>query len=132
MEWINGETVALALFFIGLAGLILRRNMIISIISIGIMDSAIILFFITMNATMSGIAPMVPMTYEEGRGMVYVMMDQYVDPVPHALMITSIVIGIAVMAVSLILVINMYREYQTLDWKEARDIREAQSVGGKF
>lgn len=121
MEWFNGETVSLILFFIGMTGLILRRNMIISIISIGILDSAIILFFITFNASLSGVAPMVALTMEEA-----------VDPVPHALMITSIVIGIAVMAVSLILVINMYREYKTLDWKEARDIRESHSVGGRY
>ena len=114
MDWFNGETVSLILFFIGLAGLILRRNMIISIISIGILDAAIILFFITLNSDLYRIAPMVAQSFEEAA-----------DPVPHALMITSIVIGIAVMAVSLILVINMYREYKTLDWKEARDKRDA-------
>jgi len=121
MDWFNGETVSLILFFIGLAGLILRRNMIISIISIGILDAAIILFFITFNSDLNKVAPMVAQSFEEAA-----------DPVPHALMITSIVIGIAVMAVSLILVINVYREYKTLDWKEARDIRESHSVGGKY
>lgn len=121
MELLNAEIVSLILFFIGLAGLILRRNMIISIISIGIMDAAIILFFITFNASVSSVPPMAAASFLEAA-----------DPVPHALMITSIIIGIAVMAVSLILVINVYREYKTLDWKEARDIRESHSVGGKY
>lgn len=51
---INGETVAIGLFFIGIYGLLARRNIIKTVISLGIIQSAIVLFFLTIN-------------YEEGR-----------------------------------------------------------------
>ena len=103
MSGLNAETVSILLFFIGLAGLILRKNMMISVVGIGIMDAAIILFFVTINV---GSVP------------------ELVDPIPHALMITSIVIGVAVKAISLIMIIDLYNRYHTLDWDEAREIRE--------
>ncbi len=117
MDLLSPETVSIILFFIGMAGLILRKNMIISVIAIGIMDAAIILFFVTFNASIDGVAPMVATTMAEA-----------VDPVPHALMITSIVIGVALKAVTLIMIIRLYRVYNTLDWDEAKKIRESEQA----
>jgi len=113
MSWLNAETVSILLFFIGMAGMVLRKNMMISVISIGIMDSAIILFFVTLNSGIDGIEPMDASSLAE-----------LVDPVPHALMITSIVIGVVIKAISLIMIIDLYNKYHTLDWEEARDLRE--------
>ena len=110
MSWINAETVSIILFFIGMMGMIVRTNMMISVISIGIMDSAIILFFITLNSAIN----------IEGANYAY----HVVDPVPHALMITSIVIGVAIKAISLIMILDLYHDYNTLDWNEAKHIRE--------
>jgi len=109
MSWLNTETVSLILFFIGIAGMILRRNMMISVVSIGIMDAAIILFYVTVNVELNDMAS--------------------VDPIPHALMITSIVIGVAVKAISLIMIIDLYNRYHTLDWDEAKKIRQSEHVG---
>jgi multicomponent Na+:H+ antiporter subunit C len=39
-------------------------------------------------------------------------------PVPHALTLTSIVIGVAVLALMLSLIIHIYRNYRTLDARE--------------
>lgn len=113
MSWLNAEIVSIILFFIGIAGLILRKNMMINVISMGIMDTAIILFFVTLNAEMDQLAPMVASTIAES-----------VDPVPHALMITSVVIGVSIKAIILILILNLYHAYGTLDWAEAKKIRE--------
>ncbi len=45
MKLISGETFAIALFLIGIYGLLARRNIIKTVISLGIIQSAIILFF---------------------------------------------------------------------------------------
>ena len=117
MDWLNGPNTAVALFFIGLAGLVLRKNMMISIIAVSIMNTAIILFFVTLFSTPDA-AP--PMSATEIVGTA--------DPVPQALMITSVVIGLAVQAVSLVLILAHYRQHKTLDWDEAHVIRESERL----
>lgn len=113
MSWFNAETVGILLFFIGITGLILRKNMMISIVSMTVMDAGIILFFLTINAD---IATHVPLAYY--------YLDHVVDPVPHALMITSIVIGVAIKALGLIMILDFYNQYKTLNWDQAKKIRD--------
>ena len=112
MNILTGETTALILFFIGLFGLISQRHMLVSIISIAIIDVSVVLFFLTMFANVGDTAPI---------GIAQT--DGVADPLPQALMITAIVIGVAVTAISLVMVINLHHKYGTSDWKKAKDKR---------
>jgi multicomponent Na+:H+ antiporter subunit C len=112
-EWFNGQNVAVIIFFIGLAGVIMRKNMMMTVIAIGVMNVAVILAFVTMNASVYDSAPMVAHNVTEAA-----------DPLPQALMITSVVIGVAVRAMMLVLILNIYRARGTLDWAQAKLIRE--------
>ena len=116
MDWLTTDIVSVILFFIGVAGLIVRKNMMISVISVGIMDTAIILFFISIISSEGRVAP---------------MMADYVthsvDPVGHALVLTSVVIGVSIKAIILIMILNLYRNYGTLDWDIAKKIREGEN-----
>ena len=47
----------------------------------------------------------------------------FVDPLPQALVIISIIIGGAVAAITLSLVINVYRHYGTLDVRKIRKLK---------
>ena len=105
MAFINGETVGIGLFFIGIYGLLARRNIVKTVISLGIIQSAIILFFLTINYEEGKIPPIGDVTTATA-----------VDPVPQALMITAIVIGVAVTAVSLTMFISLYHHYGTTNW----------------
>lgn len=107
VKWLNGETVAIALFCIGIYGLLARRNVIKTVISIGIIQSATILFFLTIGFSEKSIPPI-------GTDNINMM----VDPVPQALMITAIVIGVAVTAVALTMFISLYHRYGTTNWKK--------------
>lgn len=106
-QYINGETVGVALFLIGIYGLLARRNIIKTIISLGIIQSAIILFFVTINYK-SGSIPPIGECIEKTTS----------DPLPQALMLTAIVIGIAVTAVSLTMFITLYHRYGTTNWSK--------------
>jgi len=117
MSWLTTDIVAVILFFIGVAGLVIRKNMMISVISVGIMDTAIILFFISITTSAGRMAPMIAQDYT----------DAVVDPVGHALVLTSIVIGVSIMAIILIMILNLYREYGTLDWDVAKKLREKEN-----
>ena len=105
-----GELTAIILFFIGVFGVVSRRNILKTVISLGIMDVAAILFFIASAGEGSQAAP-IPGSPVSA------------DPIPQALMITVIVIGVAVTAVSLTMFINLYHKYGTTDWMRARKMR---------
>ncbi|MCL1872021.1 MAG: cation:proton antiporter subunit C [Promicromonosporaceae bacterium] len=115
LSWLDGASTAVVLFFVGLAGVVLRKNMMITVIATGIMSTAIILAFVTMGSSPDHLAPMTATDVASAA-----------DPVPQALMITSVVIGVAVKAVCLVLILGLYRQHKTLDWDEARAIREAE------
>ena len=102
----NIPFIAVALLVVvGLYAVIFRKNLIKIIIGITIIESGVNLFLITLGYREGGIAPIYT-SAPEGV-MVY--------PVPQALTLTSIVIGVAVLALMLSLVIQMYKHKKTLD-----------------
>ena len=115
-SWITGENVSLILFFIGLYGTMARRNILKTIISLSIMQVSIILFFISMNENVDT-APILHEMVPSAAGV-------YADPLPQALMITAVVIGVSVTALCLTLFISLYHNYGTTNWKKVRNRRE--------
>lgn len=109
VELITGENIALILFFVGVYGLTARRNIIKSIIGLGIMQAAIILFFVTVNASVDDLPP-IGLATRVG----------VADPVPQALMITAVVIGVSVTAVSLTMFISLYHKYGSTNWNKVK------------
>jgi multicomponent Na+:H+ antiporter subunit C len=94
-----------ALILIGLAAVIFKRNLIKIVIGITLIESGVNLFLITLAFRQDSIAPIY-----HGSGSRLMSL-----PVPHALTLTSIVIGVAVLALMLTLIIHIYRHYGTLD-----------------
>ncbi|NLO36926.1 MAG: cation:proton antiporter subunit C [Clostridiaceae bacterium] len=113
LDWISGEHISLVLFFVGLYGLVARRNMLKSILSIGIMQAAAILYFLSADLAENSVPPVGESV--AGQAMA--------DPLPQAMMITDIVIGIGVTAIALTLMIHLYHRYGTANWQKARDKR---------
>lgn len=108
-QYVNAQTVSLLLFFVGLMGVVTQRNIVKSIIAVNVMDVGAILFLITVNYIPGNVPPVG--TVGAGSG------EVVADPFPQALMITAIVIGISVTAVSLAIFINLFRRYGTADWQ---------------
>ena len=94
-----------ALIIVGLYAVVFRKNLIKIIIGITIIESGVNLFLITLGYREGSIAPI----YTSSPGGLMSL------PVPQALTLTSIVIGVAVLALMLSLVIHIYRHYNTLD-----------------
>jgi multicomponent Na+:H+ antiporter subunit C len=94
-----------ALIIVGLYAVVFRKNLIKMIIGITIIESGVNLFLITLGYREGSIAPI----YTSSPGGLMSL------PVPQALTLTSIVIGVAVLALMLSLVIHIYRHYNTLD-----------------
>lgn len=118
MDWINGVTIAVVLFGIGLLGLILRRDMMIKLLSLGLVNSSSVLFLISLNAEDGGVAPIM-----------YGPKANYVDPLPQALVISAIVINFALLALALVFIMLLVERYHTTDSvRIARQVKEEERL----
>ena len=99
------ELAPIILFFISFYGLIVSKKVIKSIIFTSLMEMAVVLFFLSIG-TRNGILP--PIGDNIGQNVA--------DPLPQALMITAIIIGLAVTAVNLTMLISLCKQYKTTDW----------------
>jgi multicomponent Na+:H+ antiporter subunit C len=95
-----------AIFMVGLWGVVNRANMVKKIMGLSIANSGIILLFVYYGSLSGDTDPI------EGSG------GNMVDPMPQALMLTAIVVGVCVMAMALVLVYRLYLKYGTLDMRE--------------
>lgn len=106
--------LCVVLFCVGLFAVIAGRNMIKIIIGIGIMECAINLFFALCGYRTGGRAPVLT-----GDAII----THTVDPLPQALVLTSIVIGLGVMALLVATALRLYEKYETFDIAEMRSLR---------
>jgi multicomponent Na+:H+ antiporter subunit C len=93
------------IFFIGLYGAMSQRNIIKTIMSVGIMDIGAITFFMMANFPADAKPPISSTP-----------IGQMADPIPQALMITAIVIGVSVIAMCLAMYMRVAYRYGTADW----------------
>jgi len=110
--------LAFILFAVGLYSVINKRNLIKIIMGIIIMEHAVNAFLILIGYRISGEAPIM----EKGAS-VTEFVNAAVDPLPQALVITSIVIGLGVVALMVTLAVRIYQHYETFDINEIRELR---------
>ncbi|MFB6291674.1 MAG: sodium:proton antiporter [Candidatus Bipolaricaulia bacterium] len=110
--------LAFVLFAVGLYSVINKRNLIKIIMGIIIMEHAVNAFLILVGYRISGKAPILDkeMTVTE-------FVNSAVDPLPQALVITSIVISLGVVALMVALAVRLYQHYGTFDITEIRKLR---------
>ena len=101
--------ISLLVFMIGLYGVTNKNNLIKKIMGLTIMNGSIVLFFISIGYREGGLAPILEKGAIDGTPTIVV------DPLPQALMLTAIVIGISVTALALALIVKIYSKYKTLD-----------------
>ncbi len=106
--------LCLVLFCIGLYCVLRKRNIIKIVIGLGIIEYAVNLFFVLVGYRMHGRAPIL------AKDQVILNM---VDPIPQALVLTSIVIGLAVTALIVAIAIRIYDKYGTFDITKIRRLK---------
>ena len=95
------------IILIGLYGMVASENIIKSIICFSIIETALILLFLNLGNIGLGDIPIII----EG-------ISNMVDPLPQALMITTIVIGASTTALAFMISIKIFHYYGTLEWDE--------------
>lgn len=99
--------VAVTLFVLGLVIVIDSHNMIKKLIGLNLFQSAVFLLFITVGKVSGGHPPILDQSIE-----------LYSNPLPHVLILTAIVVGVATTALGLALVVRIRRVYGTVDENE--------------
>jgi len=97
--------VSLALIGVGLYIVLTKKNLVKVLIGISIADSGVNLLLISVGYLKGGTAPIL----EPG------LSRPMVDPVPQALVLTAIVIGVATLAMAMAVVIDVKRHYGTVE-----------------
>lgn len=111
------EAVAMILFVIGFANLLLQKNLIRKIIGMNIMDTAVYLFLALKGYVDGRKAPIVVDGVQSVKA--------YINPIPAGLVLTGIVVSVSVTALMLSLTIRLYYRYHTLDLDEiSRQLRK--------
>lgn len=105
-----GEAVAMILFSIGFANLMLQKNLIKKIIGFDLMDSAIYLFLAEKGYITGRVAPIIVDGIQST--------EVYINPIPAGLVLTGIVVSVSVSALMLALSIRLYKRYHSLNLDE--------------
>jgi multicomponent Na+:H+ antiporter subunit C len=99
--------MAILLMMVGFYGIIARGNLIKKIMSLSIFQISVLLLYISGGYVKDGAVPVL----KEG-------VTLYVNPIPQVLMLTAIVVGVAVMAVGLALIVRIKEAYGTIEEDE--------------
>jgi len=105
---------AISLILIGLYAILVKKNVLKMLIGLSIMETGVNLLLISVGYISGRSAPIL----SEGIGP-----NQAVDPIPQALVLTAIVIGVATTAMALSVAIILYEKYGTLNVEEIRRLR---------
>ncbi|MFO7881285.1 MAG: cation:proton antiporter subunit C [Kosmotogaceae bacterium] len=98
---------SIASFFIGTAGMLFNRNILKKILSLGVVEISTVLFY-TGISSISGItAPLITNVPFTNEGVA--------SPIPQAVIITGIVIGFALLSLTLVFAVMLHNRYHTLD-----------------
>ena len=100
---------------VGLYMIVASENLVKKVIGLNLFQTAVFLFFVTTAFVEDGSAPVIPPEAQA--------YDPYVTPLPHVIVLTAIVVGVALTAVGLALIVRIYGEYGTLREDTLREVR---------
>ncbi|MBI4618887.1 MAG: cation:proton antiporter subunit C [Desulfobacterales bacterium] len=127
IEFIIGKYnywVYIILMMIGFYAMIGKRNLVKKLMGMNIFQWAIILYYVSIASKKGGAT--IPII-QNGHGEVTHAIEaaQYLNPLPHVLMLTAIVVGVSTTGVALALIIMIYRRFHTLEEDEIIDMLRA-------
>ena len=99
--------VAVVLMMIGFYALIARGNLIKTIVGLNIFQASVFLLYISFGKVSGGSAPILSKNIE-----------MYSNPLPHVLILTAIVVGVATTSLGLALIVRIHESYGTIEEDE--------------
>ena len=106
--------IYIILMMLGMYGIFAKKNYMKKIIGLNILQTAIILFFISISAKRDATIPIIEHHNAHGTHTA-VQAVNYINPLPHVLMLTAIVVAVATLGVALAMAIKIYKDFQTIE-----------------
>ncbi len=102
------------LIMLGMYGVFIKNNYMKKIIGLNIVQTAVILFFISTAAKKDATIPILEhiSNHDSHRA---VQSVHYINPLPHVLMLTAIVVAVATLGVALAMVIKIFKDIKTIE-----------------
>ena len=110
--------IYITLMMIGLYAIIAKNNLVKKIVGMNILQTAIILFYVSIGVKKGASIPIIEHGHNGDHAHHVVHAVEYANPLPHVLMLTAIVVGVATLGVALALAIRVHNEYNTLEEDE--------------
>lgn len=95
----------------GLYVVVARGNMIKKLVGLGILQTSVYLLFLSPGKVLGGTAPIISEDF-----------TVYSNPLPHVLILTAIVVGVATLALGMALVVRIHEAYGTIEDDEVHDL----------
>jgi len=114
---LSGHFTYFIMVFLMIAGLFIvisRSNLIKKLVGLGIFQTSVYLLYIAPGKLIGGTAPILSDAF-----------TVYSNPLPHVLILTAIVVGVATLALGLALVVRIREAYDTIEEDEIleRDLK---------
>lgn len=122
LEFILGHLnywLFIVLMMIGFYIVVARGNYIKKIIGLNIFQVAVFMFYISIGKVAGGTAPIFPFDMNIDPDVAYS------NPLPHVLILTAIVVGVATLSLGLALIVRIREEYGTIEEEEILEIERA-------
>ena len=99
-----------ALFLLGFYGILATNNYVKKLMAMNIMQVAVIIFFLVLGQKLGGTLPIIWANDTT--------VEQYINPLPHALMLTAIVVSLSTTGVALSLLMRIQGYYGEIEEDE--------------
>ena len=113
--------VVVVLMMLSLYAVITQPNLIKKLVGLGVLQAAVFIFYISMAKVADGTPPIATGGADVA----------YSNPLPHALILTAIVVGVATMAVGLGLVVRIREAYHSIEDDEISEIEQRDDEDGQ-
>lgn len=112
--------IVFLLMLIGIYIVISHENLIKKIVGLNVFQVSVFVFYISVAKVKGGTAPILA----DG-------IEVYSNPLPHVLILTAIVVGLATTALGLALVVRVQESFGTIEDDEVRALEDQQENEGK-
>lgn len=103
------ESLVFAAVMFGFFGIILKKNLMMKIISMDVMSTGVVAYYVLIASRDGFFTPIIGNARNDGT---------YADPVPQAVILTAIVIGFSIQALMLVAVMKLAQDNPTLETHE--------------
>ncbi|MBT5109819.1 MAG: cation:proton antiporter subunit C [Rhodospirillaceae bacterium] len=119
MEWpgLYNYWIVVFLLVTGLYLVMAPQNLVKKVVGLNVFQASVFVLYITMGKVEGGTAPIIA----EG-------IEVYSNPLPHVLILTAIVVGVATTAVGLALIVRINESFGTIEEDEIHEQEEAQDI----